>query len=433
MISDRTPEAVLDLPRPRWLQLRWIVGAQVLLSILWIVLVPIAPVSDSNVYEIFARNIAAGHGYAWEPGRPSVYWAPGTAFLYAPFYLLGDTPYLAIAAFNLVLRVGLTVLIATVGRTLFGPTIGLTAAALHALWPSQIQFTTVIASEIPFATLLAAAVAVWLRKPHGVLPAAAYGGVLLGLASIVRPTALLIPIVLLISDVIRSRSIRSPMTATAVTFLLMAVTIAPWTIRNVRTFDTFVLISTNGGANLWMGNNPDTDGGYMPLPDRVDGLSEIDREEVLKQEAIDYIRSDPAAFATRTIVKLVRLHERETIGVAWNEEGLRSRYGEWILTPMKIVAQAYWIPMLGLGLLGAIIVIRREGLLPGLAHPTVILWGYFASVHAVIVIQDRYHFPSIPFIAILGAVAVSFIVHRVRLGRRSADADQHDDAQAAAD
>ena len=54
----------------------------------------------------------------------------------------------------------------------------------------------------------------------------------------------------------------------------IAATIAPWSIRNNAVFGEFVLLSTNGGPNLWMGNNPDSTGFYMPLPSSVDGLSE---------------------------------------------------------------------------------------------------------------------------------------------------------------
>ena len=60
-----------------------------------------------------------------------------------------------------------------------------------------------------------------------------------------------------------------------------------------------------------------------------------------------------------------------------------------------------------LGLAGVAFLLMRKGLWRMLFHPTVLLWGYFGSVHAVIVIQDRYHFPSIPLIAALAAFSLA--------------------------
>jgi len=39
-----------------------------------------------------------------------------------------------------------------------------------------------------------------------------------------------------------------------------AVLVAPWTVRNVRVHDRFVLVSAGGGVNFWIGNHPDAIG-----------------------------------------------------------------------------------------------------------------------------------------------------------------------------
>jgi hypothetical protein len=41
-----------------------------------------------------------------------------------------------------------------------------------------------------------------------------------------------------------------------------------------------------------------------------------------------------------------------------------------------------------------------------LMHPIVLTWIYFTVVYAVTAVQDRYHFPSHPFIAMLAAMAI---------------------------
>jgi len=44
--------------------------------------------------------------------------------------------------------------------------------------------------------------------------------------------------------------------------------------------------------------------------------------------------------------------------------------------------------------------------------PALMAWGYFAFVHAVTVGADRYHFPSIPFIAMLAGCALTLARRR---------------------
>ena len=54
---------------------------------------------------------------------------------------------------------------------------------------------------------------------------------------------------------------------------------------------------------------------------------------------------------------------------------------------------------------GVLLVVER-GPWVVFSSPPIVLWAYFAALHAVIVVQDRYHFPCLPFIGILAAFAV---------------------------
>jgi hypothetical protein len=48
----------------------------------------------------------------------------------------------------------------------------------------------------------------------------------------------------------------------------------------------------------------------------------------------------------------------------------------------------------------------RHGIWALFSSPPAALWAYFIALHAVIVTQDRYHFPCLPFIGMLAAVAL---------------------------
>jgi hypothetical protein len=57
----------------------------------------------------------------------------------------------------------------------------------------------------------------------------------------------------------------------------------------------------------------------------------------------------------------------ETIAVSWNAEGIRQRFGESTLFPLKLFTQASWTALLFLGLTGLVAMIREGGLMATLA------------------------------------------------------------------
>src|SRR5262249_24078468 len=139
------------------------------------------------------------------------------------------------------------------------------------------------------------------------------------------------------------------------------------------------------------------------VPAHLDSLPELERDKVLGDQARAYIREYRVRFLGRILYKFVRLHERESIGIHWNLEGLQSRLSAPAIFLLKLGSNLYWWFALLLGLGGVALLVRERGFLATLIHPCVFVWACFAGLHAVIVIQDRYHMPINPCIAILGA------------------------------
>jgi hypothetical protein len=212
----------------------------------------------------------------------------------------------------------------------------------------------------------------------------------------------LLPIVIGLSHLIADGRLLDHAARVFVVFCVMAACIAPWTVRNYRLFGEYILISHNGGANTWQGNSPGTTGEYRPSPPDLNSLPEPERDRVLGARAFEYIKAYPLHFLGRSAVKLVKLHNRESIGIVWNEKGLSQRASPGTITVMKMLSVLYWWIALGLGLCGAFALARTIGPFQALFHPAILIWGYFSAVHAVTVVGDRYHFPSIPSIAALG-------------------------------
>jgi hypothetical protein len=383
-----------------------ILAIGLLLRLVWALIVPVAPVSDSHAYEVFARNLVSCGTYGWQCDEPSAYWPPGTSMLYAALFKLAGPGYRAIIALNLALFVGTTWLTITLCDEWFGARAAAIAGLLLAVWPSQVQFTTVLASEQPFTFGLVGGLFLWTRVGWPRWRSALCAGLAFGVTSLIRPTALLIPGLLAGTDVMRTRKIGPIVSKALVVYAVLLAVVAPWAVRNSRVFGRMVLVSTNGGSNLWMGNHEAAQGGYTELPPEATAIhNEAARDEYLGQEAKRFIRRHPLQFLQLAVRRLVITHAGESIGVVWNEPGLSERFGPGAMKLLKLGNAAFWGLVMLAALAGAVMLARSAGVWSALIMPAVFLWAYFALVHALVVAQDRYHFPSIPFIAALAALA----------------------------
>lgn len=387
-----------------------VVAIAAALRVGWAACVPVVPVSDSHAYDVFAWNLAKGLNYGWQQSNPTALWPVGTSFAYSLLYRIFGHSYTPITVFHIVLGVATVLVTALLTEKWFGTRAGITAGFLMAIWPSQIQFTTVLASEPLFLCLVYSALYMWSCGVIRLWLRTLAVGSLVAAASYVRVHALLLPALLAASAVLCHRTRERVAVAAFGMFALIAVLIAPWSIRNTRLFGRFVLISTNGGGVLWMGNNPCSRGGYMQEPE-PGGLNEAEHDEHLARIARHYILQRPVGFVGRALRKLVLLNERETIGVVWNKKGLEQKGWDLLLFPLKVTSSAWWLLMLLLGIGGFACVLVAMGQ-RGLAQPAIALWVYFSGVHVITIAEDRYHFTYIPAIAALAALTVTFLTAR---------------------
>lgn len=386
------------------LNIWWVLALALVLRVAWSVIVPTVPVSDSVAYDTFAQNLAESGVYGWEPDKPGAYWPIGTSAIYGLLYWIFGHNYWPIVAFNVVCSLGIVLVTSRLGARYFCDGVGSVAALILAVWPSLVFYVTVLASELPFMLLILLTLDVWTGSTRSIVRRGLICGFLVAGACYIRPVALLLPFVILIAEIIGRRPWKPEFATMAVTLLVTSLLIAPWTYRNFTVFGEVVLISTNGPVTFWMGNHPGTDGGYASLPSDVRSLGELERSKALGKRARENIREDPIGFLQRSVHKLIRLHSYETIAVSWNSKGITASVGSGMIIPLKIISQGFWLLMLALALAGIVIQIIKDGLFAVLGKPPLVVWMYFAAVHAVIVAQDRYHFPFIPFVAMFAAL-----------------------------
>lgn len=391
------------------LGLVWPLVAALVLRLLWAWSVPVEPVSDSGIYDEFARSLAAGRGYAYAQGQLTAYWPVGTAALYGALYHLFGVGPIPIEVLNLLLGLLAVTLTYALAKRHFDVRTAAVAAWLVACWPLMIQFTTILASELLFLVLLMATLYTWGHRAMAPLPRAILWGGLLGAAVYVRPTALPLFLILPLAQVWQERAWRDALTSAVVAAAVAAAMLAPWALRNQAVFGVPVLVSTNFGPNLWMGNNPDSKGVYMDLPSDAPS-HEVERDRHLKRVAVEFILENPRRYMELSLKRFVATFGRETIGVAWNEPALRRSWGPGAIVPLKLVSSLYWSGLFMLALVGLALALARRHI--GVLHPLVLVCALFVAVPVLTVGQDRYHVPLNGILAIFASWAVVWLKDR---------------------
>jgi hypothetical protein len=189
-----------------------------------------------------------------------------------------------------------------------GPATGVAAAALAAVYPPLIWMPAYVFSETLYSwAALAAAVVLQLAVDRagarGVReggPLALLAGALIGAAILIRPAMLLfLPLASLWLAWRRQYVLVVAMLATT------AAVVAPWTLRNLRVHDRFVLVASEGGVTFWTGNhpmargegdlaaNPDLKRAELQFRRAHPGLTAEQLEPLYYRDAFRFIRENP--------------------------------------------------------------------------------------------------------------------------------------------
>jgi 4-amino-4-deoxy-L-arabinose transferase-like glycosyltransferase len=378
------------------LRLSYIVTIGLGLRIIWVIAVPLHPVSDGVVYDLFAQRLAAGLGYTWPDGQPTAYWPIGTSAIYAVVYGVFGHSYVAAKIVNVVIGTLFIVAVYALTRTRFDRHTSRLAALLVAIWPTWISFTSILSSELPSNLLMTAGMAMVMSGRLSLVVRTILGCALLVGASFVRPTVLPLVLAVPVFDAMVSKTWRAALVGGIASVAVATAALAPWAARNYAIFGLPVLISANFGANLWMGNNAASKGGYMPLPAGLP-KNEAVRDTLLKRRAVSYILKNPRRYIELCARRAAMSFDHETIGVTWNQESLKRA----IMAPLKLLMSVYWLGLFALFLVGMGFYIWRQPL--HLLDPLVIAVGLFSAVAVLVVGMDRYHFGLAPFVAAFAA------------------------------
>lgn len=382
---------------------------------------------DTVWYRGAAHFLARGEGYL-NPftGTPTAGWPPGyPAFLGATFKLFGEGVAQTAAA-NIAVMLLTIVVVYAIGALLFDRRTALVAAGALAVWPGQVYFASLTLSEPLFTLLFALAVLLMLvasrvDAPRGALVLAF--GVVTGAAVLTRGQALLLLPLAVLCWRIEGARWRSAIGWGMLAAIVVGLMLAPWVARNQQQLGSPVIISTNIGANLWIGNHEGTTGRMqsdepIPLPDR--GLSqpayEVEGNSLALRKGLSYMFTHPRDELRLSVNKLRAMYESDATALDWNSGYTNGYYGERSEPLLRGAANGFWFAALALSVVGFIASRARLTGATAMLPVTALAW---TATHLIFFGDSRFHYPVVFVFALLGARGAILIFEALRSPRRA--------------
>ncbi len=385
------------------------------------------PQMDALFHVEWARAIADGREHLDGPFfRAPLY----PLFLAGVFKLLGDGLLLP-RLVQVAIGVGTCGLAFLAARQVASTRTALLAALLCALCPMLAYFETELL--LPVLECFFGTLGLWAALRARTMPSAGRlltAGLALGLACIVRPNFLVVAIGLACWLTATAHGARWRVAALYLVGVLLP--IAPVALVNVREGD-FALVATQGGVNLWIGNNPQSDGSTAIVPGTrpdwwggfEDSIAQAEAAEGRKLAPTEvsghYTRATLAWWSAEPLAALRLMAWKTRLLLLDHELGNNQDDAYYLATYTPILS---WLParfgvLLPLAVVGLWALRRR----PGSSALLLVLCAYAATI-VLFFVCARFRAPLLPWLAIAAAAGLVQLVESLRERRGGALAGQ---------
>ena len=375
------------------------------------------PVGDGWQYDAWARGIAEGQ---WL-GTGVFYQSPLYPYLLGALYSLAGHSLIAVRLMQAAMGAVSCVLLGRAGRRFLGDKVGTIAAALLAVYPWAVFSDGLIQKsslDVLLLTAILALLAEVLSRPHWWNVACA--GLAAGALTLNRENAgVLCPVIAtwLLVYAPGARPLKTRLARAALFAAAFGAVLLPVGLRNYAVGREFVLSTSQGGSNFYIGNHPGASGTYEPLVPGH-GSAEYEGDDARKlaersvgrplaarevsaywfDTSIAYIRAQPGDWLRLMGRKLLltlnaaEIADSESIE-AYSRHSMLLRGLRWfgfgLVLPLS--ALGFWITRHDW---------RRLALLYGMAA------GLALSV-AVFFVLARYRYPMVPILLLFAAAGLA--------------------------
>jgi len=374
---------------------------------------------DAAFYEFEARSVADGRGFVYplpssQTGRPAADHPPLTVLALVPAAELPGNSRLWMRFTMVAFGAVVVLLVALLGRGLAGARVGLTAAAIAAVYANLWMNDGLLMSETLAALTTLAALLLayrYLRRPSWGLAGAL--GVLCGLAALARAELLLLVVLLALPAAwVAHRGVARRLQAGGVVVAGVVLVVGPWVGFNLARFEQPTFLSTGDGFALLGAGCATTYHGTLQglwavscLPAQTPPGDESTLNLDYRNQATSYLQghlSDLPAVVVARWGRLLGVDNPSQIADYNAGEG-RPRWASWV----GIVSFFVLFPFA----LGGFVWLRRR---------RVRVWPLLAPVWVVLVSAavfygtPRFRAPAEPVVAALAAVGAWALVGRRR-------------------
>lgn len=391
------------------------------------------PMVDELWHLTWAREIIGGNFW----GDEAYFRGPLYPYLLAAFVgITGDSIFwtrfiqIIIGSFS-------AVLVYLLGRQFFSKTVGIIAGFACAAYGTLIFYESMFLIPVIYIPLILTAVYL-LKKIEKSNRAISWltAGFVLGLAATARPNILLLVPLIMIWAYFGIRAVRNDKRKFIIPVIYLLGVLIPVlavTARNLAVTGEFILISSQGGVNIYIGNNPDTDGLTMLMPEvRLDeSMSWKDFTGATREAAeaetgteltaagessfwtgktIDFIVNNPGQFIGNTFKKVVYFlvgfenSDNADIYFTRNYSSLFSilLWRKGIFFPFGLI-----LPLAVIGIFASW-KRRRELILL-----YIFIVGYIPTV-VLFLVTARHRLPVVPFLLMFFAAGILFLTETIK-------------------
>jgi 4-amino-4-deoxy-L-arabinose transferase-like glycosyltransferase len=380
---------------------------------------------DGQHYNRLALRLLETGMYTEASGEPASLRPPlYPAFVAGVYWVFGAENLQAVRAIQAVL--GLLIAVATYGlaREVYSPRVGVWAAGLACFYPPLVGFGNLLLTEVLFTLLLT--VGCWCLAAavrRGSLAALGLAGLVLGFATLTRSIVWLFPPVLALYLLAawRGRPVMR-LAAAALPCVVLAMTIAPWSMRTSLIEKTFIAVDSMGGRNFMMGNYEHT-----PLERSWATISIVQgenewhrllarrfpeyrkatqgqRDKLAMRYAVEFIREHPALTLQRSLIKFFNFWQIERTLVAGSAAGLFGPLPMWLVGLLAVMVCGSYVAAIFAGIFGAICRPPADLRL----HLLLLLVVCFVcGMHSITFAHSRYAIPVTPIVLVYAAAALA--------------------------
>lgn len=272
---------------------------------------------DQITYHTLAQRVLGGYGFSyatdWWPmtraGQPTAHFSfLYVLYLVGVYAIAGVQPLVARILQALVSGVLLPWLLYRLGRRLAGEPTALAAAAIGSVYVYFFYYAAALMTETFFILAVLGSLEMALdMEEQPTWPRSVYLGLALGTGILLRQTLLLFVPFLLGWLLFKTRK-RIRWFQLLIPLLIIALLIAPWTVRNYLAFHRFVLLNTNAGFAFFWSNHPIYGSHYLPLlpkdgptyrdliPPELRSLNEAEMDAALFGRGLAFVWEDPGRY-----------------------------------------------------------------------------------------------------------------------------------------